>query len=367
MGNAVQVEAETTATPAGSQSDTGVTERSYKVLAPTGGASHEDLYGFRTIMEQPAPVEDPEAAKKEVKSKRAAALLPILIILVLGVLAFLLVPKFAKSKNPALYVDLGTRRFDSAGLGARLIARWEGSTAYQLYIDPLDPQQTAGFQAVTVNPPHPVSVVIRLLDKTGAVACQKEVVLPTPGPAAGSSDSSAGAGSSDVSQALVPMQTASGDTIQNIAGPDGQIAEITITGGLPCSMKQYQSLASWEFYTNFPSLDEQAEWLNHHGLNNSAKNGKGHGSQGGSGFSLRALHLPAAIDDDDVIVGDNPSQGTLDTEGGHIFLVGVVGMRNRSAEWQMFPAAIHFHCDKNGNCFLTRVNSRTTLQARLVK
>ena len=54
------------------------------------------------------------------------------------------------------------------------------------------------------------------------------------------------------------MQTTTGDTVQNIAGPDGQIAEITVTGGLPCSMQQYQSLAAWQFFTNFPTLDEQA-------------------------------------------------------------------------------------------------------------
>jgi hypothetical protein len=311
-------------------------------------------------MTQPAPVDDPEAEAKEGKSKRAVAILPILFIIVLGVLAALVIPKLTKSKAPALYVDLGTRRFDSAGLGARLIARWEGTSAYQLYIDPLDPQQTARFQAVSVNPPHPVSVVIRLLDSTGAVACQKEVVLPTPGPPAGSS----GSASSD---ALAPMQTTTGDTVQNIAGPDGQIAEVTITGGLPCSLKQYQSLAAWEFFTNFPSLDEQDDWLRHRTLNDVANGKKSHSSEGGSGFSARALHLPAAIDDDDVIVGDNPSQGTIDTEGGRVFLVGVIGMRNRSAEWQVFPAPVHFHCDKNGACVLTRVNSRTTLQARLVK
>jgi hypothetical protein len=364
MGNVAEVETKTAATSAGSQSDPVVAERVYKVLAPTGGASHEDLYGFRTIMTQPAPVEDPEAAAKEAKSKRAMAILPVLLILVFGGLAVLVVTKLTKSKAPVLYMDLGTRRFDSAGLGARLIARWEGSAGYQLYIDPLDPQQTAGFQAVIANQPHPVSVVIRLLDITGAVACQKEVVLPNPAQPTGSSP---GASSSGDSGALAPMQTTAGDTVENIAGPDGQIAEITIRGSLPCNLKQYQSLAGWQFFTNFPSLDEQADWLNHHGLGNPAKNGKGHGSAGGLGYSFRALHLPAAIDDDDVIVGDNPAQGTLDTQGGHIFLVGMIAMRNRSAEWQMFPAPIHFHCDKNGNCFLTRVNSRTTLQARLVK
>lgn len=365
MGNAVQTEANDTATSAGSPAQAGVAERVYKVVAPAGGASQEDLYGFRTIINQPQPVEDPEAAEKEAKGKRVVAILPILFIVVLGVLAALLIPKLLQTKAPLLYVDLGTRRFDSAGLGARLIARWEGSTGYQLYIDPLAPQQTAGFQAVTVNPPHPVSVVIRLLDTKGAVACQKEVVLPAPapGPAASSSDPS----SSGTAQALVPMQTTTGDTVQNIAGPDGQIAEITLTGSLPCSLKQYQSFAAWEFFTNFPSLEEQDDWLKHQKPNEQANSRKGHGSAGGFGFSARGLHLPAAIDDDDVIVGEDPSQGTIDTQGGRVFLVGVIGMRNRSAEWQVFPAPVHFHCEKNGACVLTKVNSRTMLQARLVK
>jgi hypothetical protein len=363
MSNAVQIEASGTATSTGSQTQPGAADRVYKVVPPAGGASQEDLYGFRTAINEPAPAVDPEAAKKAAKSKRVSALLPLLFVLVLGVLGFLVISKVTKSKTPPLYVDMGTRRFDSAGLGARLIARWEGSTAYQLYIDPLDPQRAAGFQAVAVNPPRPVSVVIRLLDSTGAVACQKEVMLPTPAPAAPSSDGS----SSDASQALLPMQTAGGDMVQNIAGPDGQIAEITVTGGLPCSLKQYQSLAAWQFFTNFPTLDEQADWLNHQKLSDLANYRKAHPTAGGSGFSPRLLHLPAAIDDDDVIVGDNPSRGTIDTQGGRVFLVGVIGMRNRTAEWQVFPAAVHFHCDKNGACFLTRINSRTTLQARLVK
>jgi hypothetical protein len=356
MGDVIQIEANDTATSAGPQIQAGVADRVYKMVPPTGGASHEDLYGFRATMNEPAPVEDPKAEAKEAKSKRALALLPILLILVLGVLAVLVIPKVTKSKAPPLYVDLGTRRFDSAGLGARLIARWEGAMAYQLYIDPVDPQQAAGFQAVTVNPPHPVSLVIRLLDSTGAVACQKEVVLPTPAPLTGSTDPS---------QALPPMQTTSGDTVQNIAGPDGQIAEVTVTGGLPCSLKQYQSLTTWQFFTNFPTLDEQDAWLKHQKLNDIANGRKSSSAAGG--FSPRIQHLPAAIDDDDVIVGDNPVRGTVDTQGGRVFLVGVTGLRNRTAEWQVFPAAIHFRCEKNGTCILTRVNSRTTLQARLIK
>jgi hypothetical protein len=358
MGDVIQIEANETATSAGPHTQTAVAERVYKVVAPTGGVSHEDLYGFRAAFIEPPPVEQKEADPKRAKSKKATALLPLLLILVLGGLALLLIPKLTKSKAPPQYLDLGTRRFDSAGLGARLIARWEGSTAYQLYIDPLDPQQAAGFQAVAVNPPHPISVVIRLLDSTGAVACQKEVMLPTPAPITDSSN---------ISQALLPMQTAGGDMIQNIAGPDGQIAEITITGGMPCSLKQYQSLSAWEFFTNFPSLDDQDNWLKHQKLTDTAKGKKSNATDGGSGFSARSLHLPAAIEDDDVIVGDNPQRGTIDTQGGRVFLVGVAGLRNRAAEWTVFPASVHFHCDKNGVCVLTRVNSRTSLQARLIK
>jgi hypothetical protein len=356
MGDVVQLEASETATPAGPQ--TAVAERVYKVVAPTGGTSQEDLYGFRSAIYEPPPVEQKEADPKGAKSKRAAALLPVLIILVLAALAFLIIPKLTKSNAPPQYLDLGTRRFDSAGLGARLIARWDGSAAYELYIDPLDPQQAAGFQAVAINPPHPVSVVIRLLDSTGAVACQKEVVLPTPAPITDSSN---------ISQALLPMQTAGGDMIQNIAGPEGQIAEITITGGLPCSLNQYQSLKTWEFFTNFPTLDDQDNWVKHQRLTDAANGKKSNASDGGSGFSARSLHLPAAIEDDDVIVGENPQRGTLDTEGGRVFMVGVTGLRNRTAEWTVFPAAVHFHCDKNGACVLTRVNSRSSLQARLIR
>jgi hypothetical protein len=358
MGDVVQIEASETTASSGPQTQASVPDRVYKVLPPTGGASQEDLYGFRASMNEPAPVEDVEAEAKEARSKRVIAYLPIVLILVLVALAILVIPKLTKSKAPPLYVDLGTRRFDSAGLGARLIARWEGTTAYQLYIDPVDPQQAAGFQAVTVNPPHPVSLVIRLLDSTGAVACQKEVVLPTPAPLTDRSDPS---------QALLPMQTISGDTVQNIAGANGQIAEVTVTGGLPCSLKQYQSLTTWQFFTNFPTLDEQDDWLKHQKLNDTANGRKSSSAAGGSGFSPRIQHLAAAIDDDDVIVGDNPVRGTVDTQGGRVFLVGVSGLRNRTAEWQVFPAAIHFRCEKNGTCVLTRVNSRTTLPARLIK
>jgi hypothetical protein len=57
----------------------------------------------------------------------------------------------------------------------------------------------------------------------------------------------------------------------------------------------------------------------------------------------------------------------VDTSAGRVFLIIKNGAGSRAPEWQAFPTAIHFRCDKNGVCVLSRANARTTLQARLLK
>jgi hypothetical protein len=146
-----------------------------------------------------------------------------------------------------------------------------------------------------------------------------------------------------------------------MTGEDGLIAEIDLTGPLPCGAKAYTTFKSWEFFTNFPTLAEQDEWLRHE----RALNPKGHG--GNNALLGQTQHLPTAIEGDDVIVADNPTRGTVETSGGRLFYLGAAGMHNRTAEWQVFPASIHFRCDKNGSCVLTRTNSHASLQARLLK
>ena len=233
--------------------------------------------------------------------------------------------------------------------------RWDNGPAYQLSIDPIDQEQVAPFAAVAADPPLPLSITIRLRDSAGIIKCQKQIVFPAPAPRADAADSV---------QMLAPQKSPSGDTVQNMAGQDGQIAEIDITGGLPCPVKAYRTLVAWDFFTNFPTLDAQEDWLRHE---NGLAAGRRPHAAGGGGFPGPVQHLPAPIEGDDVIVGDNPARGTVDTSGGRVFLVGASGLHNRSAEWQVFPAAIHFRCDKNGLCVLTRANSRVALQARLLK
>jgi hypothetical protein len=312
-----------------------------------------ELYSFRGAIAEPEPAGESEPQKA--KSKPKPKVLLVGLAAVLAAVALALLPKLTKpTKPPALYVDMGARRFDPAGLSGRLIVRWEGSTAYRLYVDPIDQGQMAEFQAVAEDPPHSLSVTIRLYESSGVVVCQKEIVFPAPAQQAGAPDDA---------QALLPRQTATGDTVENVAGADGQIAEITVSGGLSCSQQEYRRLAGWDFSTNFPGVGDQEEWLRHE---NALAGGK-QGSKGGRGAPLQVQRLQAPIEGDDVIVGDNPPKGTVTTAGGRVFSLGASGLRNRAPEWQVFPAAVHFRCDKNGACVLTRSNSRTVLQARLMR
>jgi hypothetical protein len=190
------------------------------------------------------------------------------------------------------------------------------------------------------------------------VACEKEIVFPAPVVQS--------AGPVDPAQALLPRKTADGDTVQNVEGSDGQISEMTVTGALPCALKAYQSLAAWEFSSNFPNFAAQAEWLKHENI---LKGGKKEHSGNGNLYGIYALvkSLSSPIDGDDVIVSDNPSRGIVATSGGRVFLVGSNVLTNRALDWQSFPAAVHFRCDKTAICMVTRLNSRTVVRAHLMK
>jgi hypothetical protein len=257
-----------------------------------------------------------------------------------------------RPKPPDPYIDLGSHRFDPAGLSGRLIARWQTNGSYQLFLDPMDQGQVAGFAAVALDPPRQLSVTIRLRDAAGLVACQKQILFPAPAP------HTRGA---RFAPALGPQQTPTGDTVENTTGQDGQISEIDLTGPLPCPAKAYASSKGWDFSSDFPTVAEQDEWLRHEG----GPSGKGH--EGNGNPSPQTERLPMPIEGDDVIVGDNPSRGSVETSDGRVFYLGTAGMHNRTAEWQVFPAAIHFRCDKNGSCILTRANSHVSLQARLLR
>jgi hypothetical protein len=358
MSDVVQIEPDEPVAASTPQSQTSEENIGYHVVPSSREGAEEELFAFRAAMAAP---EEAGAAQPEQNMLNWLPALGMAVAALACALLFVFfVPTLLKPKPPVLYIDMGNRRLDPAGLGGRLIARWEGSAAYQLSIDPLDQQQVARFQAVAEDPPHPLTFVIRLRDASGLVVCQKEILFPVEGPPGDPPYTG---------QAMQPRISPSGDTVQNVADADGKIAEISVTGGLPCPKKAYQHLAGWDFISNFPAVADQTDWLKHEAsLAKAGKTNAGNTQRGNTQrFVARAQRLPAAIDGDDTIVGDNPLKGTVDTSGGRVFLVGANGLRSRSTEWQFFPAAIHFRCDKNGACQLTRANAPTPLQARLIR
>lgn len=357
MSNGVQTEQNEPVTAAAPPQSEGSVATYNVVPFADKGATKDDLYGFRAAM----AAHQAEAEEQKPKEKPKSAIwIMLLLVALLGTGAALLffgVSKVVAPKQPALYIDLGTQRFDPAGLGGRFIARWSDGASFQFFIDPLDEDRMPGFQAVAENPPHSISFNVRLLDSSGAVACQKDILIP---PINGAE------GSTDHAQALAPRQTSTGDTVQNTANRDGQITEMVISGSLPCSLAAYRHIVSWDFSSNFPNLDEQANWIKHEKDLASSRNP--HKSSGVSyGPYTLVKSLPVPIEGDDVIVSDNPARGIVETGGGRVFLVGASVLTNRALDWQSFPASVHFRCERNAICMVTRLNSRTAVHAHLLR
>jgi hypothetical protein len=355
MADAVQVEQnEPVAAAAPEQGEAAVA--GFRVVPFSETASQEELYGFREAM----AAAQPEPAKAPEKSKKSSLWLVIAVAVAAVVsipLLFLATAKVIKPKPPVPYYDLGSWRFDPANLGGRLIVRWQGSATYQFFVDPLDPDQIPGFQAVAQDPPHLLSFTVRLRNSNGFVICQKEIIVPM---------AAQPAGGADHARALLPQTTSTGDTVQNVAGDQGQIGEIDFSGQLPCPLEAYQQIAAWDFSTNFPTIDDQSAWLKHENTLTASK--KPHtSSNGGYGPYTLVKSLPSPIEGDDVIVSDNPSRGIVATSEGRAFLLGMNVLTDRALDWQSFPASVHFRCEKNAACAVTRLNSRTTVHARLLR
>lgn len=363
---AIQIDSNTVGVPDNPQTPASAPVSAYKVVSNAAAtqAKNEELFAFRTAM----AAAEPQAAPQPVKAKPPIMRLLVyavagIALLLLGAVAFLSFPSLTRSLNktkpPVLYIDLGNRRFDPAGLSGRLIVKWEDKPVYELYLDPVDQDHAAGFQSVVQNPHNPLVVVVRMLDSSGIVACQKEIDFPPP---------TQSGSAPDPTQAYLARTTAAGDTIRDLSGPDGHIAEITTSGPLPCSLSAYQRITAWDFAANFPTVQDQQDQLNHQNQTNSQERSRR--SYSASGWRLGPLHfqtLPATIEGDDVVVGDNPARGTVNTNSGREFLLGSGGPHSLSSEWQIFPSAIHYRCEKTGVCMLTRLSSRTMFQARLVR
>lgn len=339
----------------GAAAEPNVPQSRYEVVAAAQTANEADLYAFRADIAPPPPP-PPITPTQAVLQQNKTLFMAIAGGCALVFVVLLIVWLVQRQDPPPAYIDLGTSHIAAAGLEGRLVARWLGSAAYELHIDPTSPQQLAGFSAVADNPPHPLSVDIRLKDSSNGVACQKEILIPF---------NQQPESDPDHLDTVLPQKTFAGDTVQNVADADGKISEIVVSGSLDCPPKVYKRLEGWEFSSNFPLIADQGDWLRHQ---ESIVSGD---RRRAAEMRARALIpktrlLTAPIEGDDVIVSDNPSRGSVETRDGRVFYLGKGALLQAGSGWQVFPATIHFRCDLKSACVLTRSGASSALQARLV-
>jgi hypothetical protein len=360
----------------------------YEVVPYAEIAKDDDLYSFRAALATPQPVKGkqstqqkqldqqiqqqllqhlqlPQQASDQVQAlpqqeplsrQKKLALMGGMAALILVFVILLVVVLSMRPDSAPPFIDLGPNNLAAAGLSARLIAKWDGKAEYELHIDAVSPQQIPGFSAVAANPPRPLWVNIQMKDSSGSPLCQKEILFPF---------NAAAAADPEQVQPLLPQKTFDGDTVQNVAASNGDIAEIVVYGQLLCPVKLYKRLVSWDFSSSFPSIAEQQDWM-HHEEGVTATLRRNAAQARARALIPRTHTLPSPIDGDDVIVSDNPSRGTFETRAGRLFYIGMDSLRSGASGWQVFPATIHFHCDTKGMCVLSRANTSTALQARLV-
>jgi hypothetical protein len=217
VADSVQVEQNEPVTANPSQSRPSQSSNDYRYAPGSTRPPDDELYAFRSVIAQHIEEEEAQPPKPKVN----VVLVIALVLVAAGVVALFVVgiPMLNKPKTSDLYIDLGTQRYDPAGLGGRLIVQWSGGATYKFTVDPLDPGQVPGFQATIANPPHAITFSLKMRDATQGIACQKDLVIP---------GVPEGQGAFDSSQALAPRTIPTGDTWQNVAGDKGQIGEMVL-------------------------------------------------------------------------------------------------------------------------------------------
>ncbi len=268
--------------------------------------------------------------------------------------------------------DLGPVKFDSAGLKGDLVLNWNKKLGYRLAVEPSDPMRNAEFSQVVSNPPRPLSVAIQLKDSGGYVLCIKTIVLKyDPRQAAAGTESARIVSASQPAQTdemarleAKEMERERGqDIFRNETGQDGQIQSISAEGEIPCSNEAYADTASWSFSPDFPSVGEQASLLQREKddpANPDAAHAEAAAVRAAAAARRKAKRLAAeepvrfALEGDDELVGFDPSRGIAKTSTRITFVVNAASAREAAAKWQDLPANIHYKCDMNGACTLSR-------------
>jgi hypothetical protein len=242
-----------------------------------------------------------------------------------------------------------------------------------------------GFSKVTLNPPVPMSVNIRLLDSTGFALCGKEIDFPfnpqsggTPiaipavdnGKKLSAAERSAAMQAARQSQ-IAQMQTQEAarehgkDIFQNQTTSEGQVSAVNVQGTLPCSPDQYRRVDYWDFNTNFPTLEEQAALLDPRAAALAKRQLEAEAHPGGHKLS-KLPQQGFVMQGDDRVTGYDSAHGLLQAEN-RTFQVDRRSGQATANAWANNYSLIHYRCDQHANCALTAAGEAAVLHARLAE
>lgn len=295
----------------------------------------------------------------------------IVVLGVIGVIAYAL----NRSKPKTDSDDWGQGVYDAAGLRGHLVTRWRGKPQYKVEITPIDPRENDGFAMVTGHPPTPISFNIRLLDSSGFALCGKEILLPynpdgtaapSPGPPRSKSEAERQAKVLAAWQAqnAKEMQRENGqDVFQNHIGPDGNVDAISAQGVLPCSPEQYKHVDYWDFLTNFPTIDEQQNLLEH--PPKTALEMSAAARIAAQRKAARKNQSAFYIEGDERVTGFDSTRGILVGGPGNNFTIARKSDLAAAEAWAADSSLIHYKCDQHANCALKRAGAATPILAKL--
>lgn len=284
--------------------------------------------------------------------------------------------------------DMGPGIVAASGLRGHLNTRWEGNTksgrlVYQLSIQPMEDRWQAGFSNVVLKSPEPIYVNLRLLDATGFALCGKEIDLrfdpskgyvpPVAAPLVGSDGKklSAAERAAAVQAAqqseMTQMQAAEAarekgkDLFQNQMANDGEVSAVNVQGTLPCSPDQFRVANYWDFHTNFPTLDQQADLLN----------GGSPAERAKQAAAAHAARKPSSKPQQGFVIQGDDRVTEYDSVNGLLWARGRTFQIDRhtgattATVWANNNTLIHYRCDQEANCALTAAGGTAVLHAWL--
>ncbi|MGA2252998.1 hypothetical protein [Terracidiphilus sp.] len=266
--------------------------------------------------------------------------------------------------------DLGSVDFSAVGLRGKLITKWDEKAEYRVRFEPIDKGQIDRFTLMVKEPPHPLKIKIYLSDSSGFTLCSKEIVLrfdfykDLRDPQQSMSNPTGYVIAHEDALENERNWETDRDLFHSDITNDGKVGAISSQGEIPCSNKTYKRAIHWGFSSNFLTTAEQDDLLKGH-TKSTEENGSSpskHDTARGLNEKTGAPH--SSFEGYDVISGYS-IPGNIETSRGLTFYVYKEGERDNAIIWHVNSARIHYQCDENSMCTLTRAGTAVVLHAKL--